>query len=91
MQMTSHDFQVSLVAFQRAQQVSAERQRTVVEGVKLAVDEEHQPESCVALPRFDSKLTGSRKVTRRARVVTGAETGPNISTVGRIIELAYET
>lgn len=41
LQKTSHDFQLSLVAFQRAQQVSAERQRTVVEGVKIAVDEEH--------------------------------------------------
>lgn len=40
---------MSLVAFQRAQQVSAEKQRTVVQGVKLAVeDEEHnldEPES----------------------------------------------
>ncbi|KAF9533194.1 t-SNARE [Crepidotus variabilis] len=41
-QKTSHDLQMSLVAFQRAQQVSAERQRTVVQGVKLAVDDEHQ-------------------------------------------------
>jgi len=40
LQKTSHDFQVSLLAFQRAQQVSAERQRMVVEGVKLAVEEE---------------------------------------------------
>lgn len=40
-QKTSHDFQMSLVAFQRAQQVSAERQRTVVEGVKHAVEDEH--------------------------------------------------
>ncbi|QRV92506.1 syntaxin protein 2 [Ceratobasidium sp. AG-Ba] len=39
LQKTSHDFQVSLVAFQRAQKVSAERQRTVVEGVKQAVDD----------------------------------------------------
>lgn len=42
MQKTSHDFQMSLAAFQRAQQVSAERQRTVVEGVKMAVDDEHE-------------------------------------------------
>ncbi|KAF8627433.1 hypothetical protein AX17_006247 [Amanita inopinata Kibby_2008] len=41
LQKTSHDLQMSLVAFQRAQQVSAERQRTVVQGVKLAVEEEH--------------------------------------------------
>ena len=40
LQKTSHDLQMSLVAFQRAQQVSAERQRTVVQGVKLAVDDE---------------------------------------------------
>jgi len=43
LQKTSHDLQLSLVAFQRAQQVSAERQRTVVEGVKLAV-EENEPQ-----------------------------------------------
>ena len=41
LQKTSHDLQLSLVSFQRAQQVSAERQRTVVEGVKIAVEEEH--------------------------------------------------
>ncbi|TDL29127.1 t-SNARE [Rickenella mellea] len=40
MQKTSHDFQLSFSAFQRAQQVSAERQRTVVEGVKIAVDDD---------------------------------------------------
>ena len=38
---TSHDFEMSLVAFQRAQQVSAERQRTVVQGVRMAVDDDH--------------------------------------------------
>jgi syntaxin 7 len=45
LQKTSHDLQISLVAFQRAQQVSAERQRTVVQGVKLAVDDDqnHPP------------------------------------------------
>ncbi|KIK06244.1 hypothetical protein K443DRAFT_674532 [Laccaria amethystina LaAM-08-1] len=43
LQKTSHDLQYSLVAFQRAQQVSAERQRTVVQGVKLAVDDEQTP------------------------------------------------
>jgi t-SNARE complex subunit (syntaxin) len=40
LQKTSHDLQLSLVAFQRAQQVSAERQRTVVKGVRLAVDDD---------------------------------------------------
>lgn len=40
-QKISHDLQLSLVAFQRAQQFSAERQRTVVEGVKIAVEDEH--------------------------------------------------
>jgi len=39
LQKLSHDFQVSLVAFQRAQKVSAERQRTVVDGVKQAVED----------------------------------------------------
>jgi len=41
LQKISHDFQISLVAFQRAQQVSAEKQRTVVQGVKLAVEDEY--------------------------------------------------
>ncbi|KAG9315678.1 t-SNARE [Chiua virens] len=40
LQKTSHDLQLSLVAFQRAQQHSAERQRTVVEGVRLAVEDD---------------------------------------------------
>lgn len=42
LQKTSHDLQMSLVAFQRAQQVSADKQRTVVQGVRLAVEEDHQ-------------------------------------------------
>ena len=44
LQKTSHDLQLSLVAFQRAQQVSAERQRTVVEGVRIAVDDDRSGE-----------------------------------------------
>ncbi|KAK7048027.1 SNARE domain protein [Favolaschia claudopus] len=39
LQKTSHDMEMSLVAFQRAQQVSAERQRTVVQGVRMAVED----------------------------------------------------
>lgn len=39
-QKTSHDMQLSLVAFQRAQKVSAERQRTVVENSKRAIDDD---------------------------------------------------
>ncbi|KZS93643.1 t-SNARE [Sistotremastrum niveocremeum HHB9708] len=41
-QKTSHDFQLSLVAFQRAQQVSAEKQRNAVDGAKVAVEEEQE-------------------------------------------------
>ena len=33
--------QMSLVAFQRAQEASLARQKTVVEGVRLAADEEY--------------------------------------------------
>ncbi|KAJ7134239.1 t-SNARE [Mycena epipterygia] len=44
LQKTSHDLEMSLVAFQRAQQVSAERQRTVVQGVRMAVDDDPQQE-----------------------------------------------
>ncbi|EPT00245.1 hypothetical protein FOMPIDRAFT_1163240 [Fomitopsis schrenkii] len=53
LQKTSHDFQLSLVAFQRAQQVSAERQRTVVQDVKIAVEEEasgHEEQSSSPTP-----------------------------------------
>ncbi|KAK7689840.1 hypothetical protein QCA50_006479 [Cerrena zonata] len=50
LQKTSHDFQLSLVAFQRAQQVSAEKQRTVVEGVKLAVEDEAAPDERPSSP-----------------------------------------
>jgi len=42
LQKTSHDLQLSLLAFQRAQQVSAERQRTVIETVKQAVEEDNR-------------------------------------------------
>ncbi|KAJ7157368.1 t-SNARE [Mycena filopes] len=40
LQKTSHDLETSLVDFQRAQQVSVERQRTVVQGVRMAVDQD---------------------------------------------------
>ena len=45
LQKTSHDLQLSLLAFQRAQQVSAERQRTVIETVKQAVEEDNRAAS----------------------------------------------
>ncbi|KAG2118522.1 t-SNARE [Suillus cothurnatus] len=60
-QKISHDLQLSLVAFQRAQQFSAERQRTVVEGVKIAVEDEHYDDTCRAnesqarLPDYSEK------------------------------------
>ncbi|KAJ7646209.1 t-SNARE [Mycena rosella] len=44
LQKTAHDLEMSLVAFQRAQRVSAERQRTVVQGVRLAVDDDSSPQ-----------------------------------------------
>lgn len=37
---TSHDFQLSAAAFQNAQRLSAERQRTVVEVVKQTANDE---------------------------------------------------
>lgn len=43
MQKTSNDLEASLVEFQRAQQVSVERQRTVVQGVRMAVDDSSDP------------------------------------------------
>jgi syntaxin 7 len=41
LQKTSHDFQMSFMAFQKASQLSADKQRTVVESVKIAVDEDN--------------------------------------------------
>ncbi|KAJ7146499.1 t-SNARE [Mycena epipterygia] len=48
MQKTSNDLELSLVEFQRAQKVSVERQRTVVQGVRMAVEdvsEEHDEDT----------------------------------------------
>ncbi|KAJ7144777.1 t-SNARE [Mycena crocata] len=39
MQKTSNDLEFSLVEFQRAQKISVERQRTVVQGVRMAVED----------------------------------------------------
>ncbi|KAJ7238748.1 t-SNARE [Mycena haematopus] len=39
MQKISNDLEASLVEFQRAQQVSVQRQRTVVQGVRMAIDD----------------------------------------------------
>ncbi|KAJ7292568.1 t-SNARE [Mycena rebaudengoi] len=39
LEKTSHDLQLCLIEFQRAQKVSVERQRTVVQGVRMAVDD----------------------------------------------------
>ena len=47
---------MSLVAFQRAQQVSAERQRTVVQGVKLAVDDEQNHPPYIVMTSIRYKL-----------------------------------
>ena len=52
---------MSLVAFQRAQQASAERQRTVVETVKHAVEEETQYAFPAQLP-LQAQLTTSVRV-----------------------------
>ncbi|PBK72479.1 t-SNARE [Armillaria solidipes] len=41
LQKTSRDFQLSLSSFQHAQRSSAERQRTVVEDVRMAVEDDH--------------------------------------------------
>ncbi|KAH9850233.1 t-SNARE [Lenzites betulinus] len=61
LQKTSHDFQLSLVAFQRAQQVSIERQRTVVEGVKHAVEEEEAAAAAQEQARASSPTPSQRQ------------------------------
>ncbi|KAJ7439965.1 t-SNARE [Mycena latifolia] len=45
MQKTSNDLELSLVEFQRAQKVSVERQRIVVQGVRMAVDDASEPQN----------------------------------------------
>ncbi|KAG9049213.1 hypothetical protein FS837_010849 [Tulasnella sp. UAMH 9824] len=50
LQKTSHDLQLSLVAFQQAQKASAERQRTVVLDTKHAVEEEEAERGQVSSP-----------------------------------------
>ncbi|TFK73192.1 t-SNARE [Pluteus cervinus] len=60
LQKTSHDLQVSLLAFQRAQQVSAERQRTVVQGVKLAVEDD-RPGSTPGTPNHQPTALEQRQ------------------------------
>ncbi|KAK0431641.1 hypothetical protein EV421DRAFT_1742907 [Armillaria borealis] len=45
LQKASRNFQLSLSSFQHAQRASAGRQRTVVEGVRMAVDYDHHPVS----------------------------------------------
>ncbi|KAI8986176.1 t-SNARE [Trametes punicea] len=63
LQKTSHDFKLSLVAFERAQQVSAQRQRTVVEGVKLAVEEEE------AAAQDQARATSPTPSQRQAQIL----------------------
>jgi len=77
LQKTSHDLQMSLVAFQRAQQVSAERQRTVVQGVKLAVDDSQQ----TSQQQPQSTPTPTPQEQRQAQVLQ-AQLSPH--------ELAYQ-
>lgn len=67
LQKTSHDFQVSLVAFQRAQKVSAERQRSVVQGVKQAVEEN------AGSPGMSSSPQSQRQVQTFQNQISGAE------------------
>jgi hypothetical protein len=66
LQKTSHDLRISLVAFQRAQQVSAERQRTVVEVVKQAIDDDRT--SFVSNPFY---------ISNNAQFVPFTDTQPN--------------
>jgi len=75
LQKTSHDLQLSLVAFQGAQQVSAEKQRTVVQGVKLAVEEEHHP-------RPDSPSQQHTQLEQRQAQIFQTQLSPH--------ELAYQ-
>lgn len=79
LQKTSHDLQMSLVAFQRAQQVSAEKQRTVVQGVKLAVDDSlpHQTPSS-----FDDQQPKPTLQEQRQAQILQAQLSPH--------ELAYQ-
>ncbi|TRM65260.1 t-SNARE [Schizophyllum amplum] len=57
LQKTTHDMQQAMVGFQRAQQVSAERQRNVVEGVKHAIEDESSDAATSSSPRQQQTQT----------------------------------
>ncbi|KAJ7634529.1 t-SNARE [Roridomyces roridus] len=51
LQKTSNDFETSLREFQRAQKMSVERQRSVVQNVRMAVEEDSEPSSATHTQR----------------------------------------
>lgn len=60
---TSHDFQLSLAAFQNAQKLSAERQRTVVQVVKQTAGEQDGPTGGTSsVPAASSGSPGSPRL-----------------------------
>ncbi|PBK99583.1 t-SNARE [Armillaria gallica] len=60
LQKTSRDFQLSLSSFQHAQRASAERQRTVVEDVRMAVEDDHDHDHQPDAVQHQSLLLQSR-------------------------------
>lgn len=63
-QKTSHDMQLSLIAFQKAQKVSAERQRTVVENTRRVIEED------ASSPRGDVESVLSKFYLRGSSALT---------------------
>jgi hypothetical protein len=74
---------VSLLAFQRAQQVSAERQRTVIESVKIAVEDDQQQSSFVDVLLSLRLFTEMNQINRR-------HASPNVSPEQRQAQLLQQ-
>nr|GAT56929.1 predicted protein [Mycena chlorophos] len=64
LQKTSNDLEHALVELQRAQKVSVEKQRTVVQGVKLAVADDEPPPSY-----SDTEASSSAAAQRQAQLL----------------------
>ncbi|KAF7318596.1 t-SNARE coiled-coil-like proteiny domain-containing protein [Mycena chlorophos] len=63
LQKTSNDLERALVELQRAQKISVEKQRTVVQGVKLAIADDEPPQSY-----SDTEAASSTAAQRQAQL-----------------------
>jgi t-SNARE complex subunit (syntaxin) len=69
----SHDFQLAVVAFQRAQQLSAERQRTVVQSTRAAAEEAANPSASSPSGTVGSPGRQQQQLQQQAQQLAPAE------------------